>query len=186
MLVVFSCKKNTATPKPKGYYQFDFPVQDSLQQFELPVCDFNFSYPNYVIIEQDSLFFNEKPDHPCWLNIQYKMLNGTVHVSYKPLSKNTITELTEDYHRMKYEHVSKADYIDEAQIQNTEKQLYGLLSEVGGNVASAYQFYITDSTEHFVRGSLYFKAEANADSLQPAVEFVKKDVLNMLNSWEWK
>lgn len=185
-LLFFSCENTNYAPKPRGFYQFDFPITDSLVNFQMQSCDFSFQYPNHVIIEQDTLFFDEKPDHPCWLNLEYKSLNGTVHMSYKPLNQNDLVHLTEDYHMMKNKHVIKADYIDEAEINNNKKQIYGLLSEVGGNVASAYQFYLTDSTNHYVRGALYFKSEANADSLRPAVNFVKQDVLDILNSWEWK
>lgn len=180
------CGKPNYSPKPMGFYRFDYPVSDSLVQFSMNVCDFTFRYPDYILIEKDTLFFDEKPDHPCWLNLKYKMLNGTIHMSYKPLKSNSLVALTEDYHTMKNKHVIKASFIDEAEIKDEKKHIYGLISEVGGNVASAYQFYITDSSEHFLRGALYFKTEANADSLKPAVEFVKEDIIKMLHTWKWK
>lgn len=183
---IVGCKQNTPTPKPKGYFRIDLPVKDSVRTFFMDVCDFTFQYPNYADIEQDTLYFDEKPDHPCWLNIQYPMLNGMVHMSYKPLSENNLEQLTEDYHRMKNKHVVKADFIDDAEIRDTVNHKYGLISSVGGNVASAYQFYITDSVHHYVRGSLYFKTQANADSLKPSVQFVRTDLIDMMESWQWK
>lgn len=179
------CKKETFTPKPRGYFRLEFPTADSNKVFTHTACDFTFSYPDYVSIEQDTLFFDEKPDHPCWLNVNYPSLNATIHMSYKPLRKNNLVDLTEDYHKMKSEHVTRADYIDEAVLYDSLKHNYGLLSKIGGDVASTYQFYLTDSSKHFVRGALYFKTEANVDSLQPALDFVKKDLLQMLDTWQW-
>lgn len=186
VLGMMACKKDPPVPKPKGYFKFDFPEPSKQRTFDFSDCKFTFEYPDYVEIEQDTLYFNEKPDDPCWLNVKYPTLNGIVHMSYKPLSKNSFVELTEDYHRLKFKHSVKADFIDDAIINAPEKGVYGMISEVGGNVASAYQFYLTDSTEHYVRGALYFRAAANADSLKPAVEFVKKDLVELFGTWEWE
>lgn len=186
LISFFSCKKEPLVPKPIGYYKMDFPEKKAVEQFRMEQCNFTFQYPDYAVVEQDTLFFNEKPEDPCWLNIKYPMLNGMVHMSYKSLKKNELTQLSEDYHRMKNKHVVKADYIDDAVIKDDEKKVHGLVSQVGGDVASAYQFYITDSTNHFVRGSLYFRTSPNADSLKPAVLFVREDLVKMLESWEWK
>jgi len=182
----FGCKQDPLVPKPKGYFKLDFPDRGNYEQFQMAECDFVFNHPTYVIVEKDTLFFNEKPDDPCWLNVKYPMLNGVVHMSYKSLQQNELNQLTEDYHRMKNKHVIKADFIDDAVIRDGSKNLFGLVSQVGGDVASAHQFYITDSTNHFVRGSLYFRTPPNADSLKPAVLFVREDLVNMLESWQWK
>lgn len=180
-----SCKSEPLVPKPKGYFRIEFPTQDSLIQFHSDDCNFSFKYPSYVQVERDTLFFDEKPEDPCWLNLKYPTLNAIVHLSYKSLGKNELYQLTEDYHRMKNKHVVKADYIDEEEIRDTTKHIYGLISQVGGDVASAYQFYITDSATNFVRGSLYFRNEPNADSLQPALIFVRDDIVEILRSWQW-
>lgn len=183
----FSCKKETFYPKPRGYYQFDFPNKNKDNRLQLEACAFSFQYPDYILIEQDSTYFDSKPDHPCWLNMKYPSLNGTIHMSYKELnSKQNLIELTEDYHKMTNKHVIKAEFIDDVVLKNEQKNIYGLLNNVGGNVASTYQFYITDSTNHFVRGSLYFKTKPNVDSLKPAIQFVYKDLTKMLDSWDWK
>ncbi len=184
-LSCLACKKEPLLPKPIGYHKLDLPQRGTYSDFKMQECDFTFKHPDYVIVEQDTLFFDEKPEDPCWLNIKYPTLNGMVHMSYKPLQKNDLNQLTEDYHRMKNKHVIKADYIDDAVINDPEKQIYGLVSQVGGNVASAYQFYITDSSKNYVRGSLYFRAQPNVDSLKPALDFVREDVVKMLESWEW-
>ncbi len=184
-LSLTGCKLNY-TPKPKGYFKIDLPKAEKVVQLNYSQCDFTFQYPDYARIERDTLFFDEPPDHPCWLNMHYDDLNGIVHMSYKPLQSNKLDDLTEDYHRMKFEHSVKADFIDDFTLTNPEKDVYGLMSAVGGDVASSYQFYLTDSSKHFVRGSLYFKAHPNVDSLKPVINFVKKDIEGMIASWEWR
>jgi len=180
-----SCKKEPLIPKPIGYHKIDLPERTGYSDFTMDECNFTFKYPDYVYVEQDTLFFDQKPEDPCWLNVRYPSLNGMVHMSYKSLKSNDLNQLTEDYHRLKNKHVVKADYIDDAVILDSQKKLYGLVSQVGGNVASAYQFYLTDSSTNYVRGSLYFRAQPNADSLKPAVDFVREDLVEMLASWEW-
>jgi len=153
-----SCKNEPLIPKPIGYHKIDLPERTGYSDFTMDECNFTFKYPDYVYVEQDTLFFDQKPEDPCWLNVRYPSLNGMVHMSYKSLKSNDLNQLTE---------------------------VYGLVSQVGGNVASAYQFYLTDSSKNYVRGSLYFRAQPNADSLKPAVDFVREDLVEMLASWEW-
>lgn len=187
LIVAFlSCKKEIPLPKPKAYPRFDFPTQQGSIPFSTADCPFTFRYPDYVTIERDTLFFNETPDDPCWLNIKYSSLQGMIHLSYKSLQKHKLQTLTEEYHRLKNEHVRVAQYIDDSEIKDSKRAIYGLLSDLGGDTASAHQFYITDSTNHFIRGSLYFRSPPNADSLKPANLFVRKDILKLLESWEWQ
>jgi len=67
-----------------------------------------------------------------------------------------------------------------------DKKVYGLLFEIDGPVASPIQFFLTDSTTHFLRGSLYFKDVVNRDSIQPVFEFVKEDLEVFFESFTWK
>ena len=57
---------------------------------------------------------------------------------------------------------------------------------IEGPAASPFQFYLTDSTHHFLRGALYFKSEAKPDSLKPMIEFMKTDIIEMINTFAWK
>jgi len=185
-ILISACKSDPPVPKPRGYDKINLPQSDGQTNFEFKDCSFTFEYPNHLRVEQDTLYFNERPEDPCWLNLVYPEINGVVHMSYKPLAKNDFGALTEEYHKMTYKHVVKADYIDNIDLKSEERNFYGLMNRVGGNVASAYQFYLTDSSEHFVRGALYFNASPNADSLGPAVTFVKDDLLEIFDTWEWK
>lgn len=120
------------------------------------------------------------------MDIELKPFNGQIHLSYKPISdKDKLAELMEDAHKLTTKHVVKADYIDDFAIKN-ENNVSGMLYEIGGNTASALQFYLTDEEEHFIRGSLYFRSTPNADSLQPILDFVRKDIDRLISTFEWK
>jgi gliding motility-associated lipoprotein GldD len=83
-------------------------------------------------------------------------------------------------------HITKADAINEQLINDSEKRIFGIFYDLKGNTASAVQFYVTDSTKHYLRGSLYFEAEPNADSLAPVIEFFREDVIHLIETLKWK
>ena len=69
---------------------------------------------------------------------------------------------------------------------NPKKRVFGSMYYITGNAASQIQFHITDSTKNFIKGSLYFYAKPNYDSILPAVDYVKKDILRLVETLEWK
>jgi gliding motility-associated lipoprotein GldD len=118
--------------------------------------------------------------------VLYKPFNARLHLSYKPLSnKIQLNGYTEDEHNMVYKHTVKAEEISEDLIK-TNNDVYGIYYELAGNTATAIEFYVTDSTKHFLRGALYFKTRINRDSLDPMIEFLKTDVHKMIQTLKWK
>src|SRR5690606_14496912 len=109
-------------------------------------------------------------------------------ISYKPINnQQSFSQLLEDSHEMSFSaHSKRADYIGEQPFEFEEHRVYGILYDVGGNAASAYQFIATDSVKHFMRGALYFDVSPNADSLKPANEFLRQDIVHLLESLRWK
>ncbi|HXH20007.1 MAG TPA: gliding motility lipoprotein GldD [Chitinophagales bacterium] len=172
------------TPKPRGYFRIELP-EKSYRQYSSDECPFRFQYPVYAAIERDTMFFDEPAENPCWLNIDFKDLGGKIHLSYKEISEqNSLSKLLEDSHKLTFKHTSKAQYIDETSLKN-EHGVSGILYEIGGNAASNAQFFLTDSLRHYIRGSLYFSATPNEDSLAPVIQFVKEDMIRMIESFEW-
>lgn len=184
IIIFFSCNSEY-TPRPKGYPRVVFPNKE-YQSFSSEFCPFTFDYPKYAEISRDTIFLDTIPDNPCWLNINFPDFAGTIYLSYKPIDKkNSLEQLVEDAHKMTFKHTVKAESI-EAQNINTPNNVYGLFYDVGGNAASSVQFFVTDSTQHCLRGALYFNTQTNADSLAPVIDFVKKDVVNLINTLKWK
>lgn len=183
-LAGISCNNNY-TPKPRGYYKITLPPR-GYSHFENGDCPFTFDYPSYGVINRDSVFLDTVPENPCWLNITFPSLNGNLYLSYKEIGgKNTLGKLIEDSHKLTFKHTIKADYIEENTL-STPNDVYGVLYDVGGNAASALQFFVTDSSEHFLRGSLYFYNTPNADSIAPVVNFIKPDVIRLIQTLRWK
>lgn len=142
-----------------------------------PDCPFTLEVSKYSYLE----FFE---DTPCWFNIVYPDLDAKIHLTYKPV-KNNLREFIEESRSFAYEHQIKANRINSKTIIDKDKKVYGLIYNLGGNVASPYQFYVTDSTDHFLRGSLYFRAHPNSDSIAPALNYVKEDMEYLLENFSW-
>ena len=140
----------------------------------------------YGNIVKDTLFFDAKPENPWWINVDIPGLNGKIYLSYKVVGRqNNLNKLIDDAFKLTYKHTYKASSIDEEEIR-TPNRVYGLLYDVGGNAASAKQFYVTDSGSHFLRGALYFYAAPNADSLAPVHKFLQEDIWHLVNTLKWK
>ncbi|RYF80686.1 MAG: gliding motility lipoprotein GldD [Chitinophagaceae bacterium] len=169
------------SPKPRGYYRINFP-EKGYQQYD-GSCPFSFEYPKYATVKPDE----KRGAKPCWINVEYPQFNGILHLSYEPLtSKAVFNELTEDAHTFAFKHTVKATSIDEGYISYTDRKVYGVYYTIDGNAASSVQFFLTDSTKHYLRGALYFNSEPRLDSIQPVLDFVKRDVDVMIKSFRWK
>ncbi|WP_439181792.1 gliding motility lipoprotein GldD [Carboxylicivirga taeanensis] len=173
-----SACQQKSTPKPRGYFRIDLP-EKSYQPLE-KLYPYQFEYPNYAKVVPDT----SKNAEAYWLNIIFPEFNGQIHVSYKPIQDN-FNMLMEDSRKLVYKHTIKADAINERIFYDASKQVTGILYEIKGNAASPLQFFATDSLNHFIRGSLYFNAKPNQDSLAPVINFVEKDVVRIMETIRW-
>lgn len=174
------------SPKPRGYFRVELPKKEYRPYRS--VYPFTFEYPVYAQIEQDSTPARTTLQKMQYkLNMQFKQFNGTLHLSYQPItSKKIFNELIEDAHKLAFKHTVKATGIDEGRINFPERKVYGLYYTIDGNAASAVQFFVTDSVRHYLRGALYFNESPQFDSIQPVLNFVKKDVDVMIKTLRWK
>jgi len=181
-LMLAACGGNhDYSPKPRGYYRIPFPKKE--YQPYVSDCPFTFVYPKYAYVEAD----HEKGARPCWVNIKFPQFNGTLHLSYEQItSKDSFNKLVEEAHTFAFKHTVKATSIDEGVIAYPDRKLYGIYYTIDGNAASSAQFYLTDSTKHYLRCSLYFYNEPRIDSIQPVLTFIKKDMDVMIGSFRWK
>ncbi len=171
-------------PKPRLYPKVNYPAK-SYVAFDEDYCSFGFERPVYSEVKQDKYFFEGKPLDPCWFDLKMDTLNSVVHFSYLPIkNRSHFDELIKDAFRLVNEHNKKAEYRQDQKIAN-DKGTGGMLFEVDGPVATPLQFFLTDSTRHFLRGSLYFNAKVNPDSIAPIYEFIKEDIYHILSTFEW-
>jgi gliding motility-associated lipoprotein GldD len=170
---------NDYTPKPRGFQRFEFPSKSYIKFSS--ECPFGFDIPVYANAEKDMYPGAEN----CWYNINYTPYFATLHLSYKPIkSKADYVKLTEESRSLVYKHTIKADEIFETYISN--HYLTGMLYELSGNTATNFQFFVTDSSHHYLRGALYFNAKTNTDSVAPVLDFLKTDIIHMIESLRWK
>jgi gliding motility-associated lipoprotein GldD len=183
---VSSCRPKVFTPKQPGYFRVDTPMQHAYQPFNNASFPYSFEYPVYGLIERDSAFFREKADNPYWLNINVPQLGGMINLTYKHFNnKAEFDRIVEDCYNLSFFHHEKADFIDE-HLFRTAEGASGIIYVVGGNAASKYQFTITDSVQHFIRGDLYFYVTTNADSLRPANDFLFQDIQHLIQTLHFK
>ena len=178
-LLVLSCN-SSYMPKPRGYFRIDFP-EKKYSKFDT-TFPFTFEYPVYSTIVADQ----SKGAEPYWINIVYKPFNAQLHISFKVI-QNNLQKYLEDTRMLVNKHIPKANSITRREYSDPVQKVYGLIYEIkGSEAASACQFYVTDSTDNFVRGALYFDLVPNNDSLAPVIDFLKSDIEHMINTFKWK
>lgn len=185
-LILQSCNDEPViTPKPRGFPKVTYP-EKSYQPFDESYCEFSFEYPKYAKIEKSNSFFDERPTNECWFDISIPHFDAKIHCTYSSIDKKETGEkLKADAFELAHKHNIKAKYIEEINI-DTKNGAKGIAFNLEGEVASPFQFFVTDEENHFVRGSLYFNTEVAPDSLAPIFSFVKKDIEHMINTLEWK
>ncbi|WP_240935502.1 gliding motility lipoprotein GldD [Hymenobacter sp. HDW8] len=169
------------TPKPKGYNRIDLPPH-SYQQ--LPSGrPYTFEYSQHARILRDSSYLAQ----PNWINIYYPKLGANVQITYTNVQQNPklYNKMMEDARKLTSKHQIKASAIDES-IMQTPSGMKVAVFELAGDVPSQFQFYTTDSTKHFFRGALYFPIATANDSLAPIIDYVKKDIVQMLNTLKYQ
>jgi gliding motility-associated lipoprotein GldD len=183
--LILACNSDYSIGKKKGYFRIDFP-EKKYQSFNMPGYPYSFEYPVYATVTKDSMFFEDKAGD-WWINVDIPRFGGRIHVSYKQIGpQNLFDSLVDDAFKLAYrKHVDVSSGIEETVIQ-TPNNIGGMYFELGGNTATANQFFLTDTTKHFLRGALYFDAAPNADSLGIVNDFLKKDLLHLINTLKWK
>ncbi|HEX7413179.1 MAG TPA: gliding motility lipoprotein GldD [Bacteroidia bacterium] len=170
---------NTIAPKPRAFYRLNFP-EKKYKTYD-SICPFTFQTPIYSFVENDK----SKNAQPCWLNIKYPLYKAQLYVSYNDLN-NDLAKHLNDSRELAIRHQVKASGLDEQVLINDSAHVFGLLYDISGNSASAIQFYITDSTTHFLRGSLYFDCPPNIDSLKIVIDYLRIDIMHMIETFKWK
>jgi gliding motility-associated lipoprotein GldD len=201
LIAVTACN-SPFTPKPRSYFRIDLP-EKKYQLFDEPGYPYSFEYPVYGKVSKDSSMFDESPDNPYWINIDFAQFAGRVYMSYKTIGGNSVYKvktaggykdsivrnsfegLRDEAFKMSFKHSLKASSIDDS-LFRTSNNVSGVYFSVGGNAATANQFFVTDTARHFLRGALYFDASPNSDSLAPVNAFLREDMKHIINTFRWK
>jgi gliding motility-associated lipoprotein GldD len=182
-LICFSCGNDTL-PKPNAYLRLDYP-KASYKTFD---PGFPFTFEKNELATEIKARILTSDSTSLGIDIIYPTLKGTIYLTYKKVqnSEERLKSLLRDAQSFTQEHTQKADAIFEQIYENKEKRVFGMFYEVGGNAASQSQFYVTDSVNHFLSGSLYFYAKPNYDSILPAAIYLQKDIQQIMETVRWK
>ena len=184
LTIIFLACNSSYTPKPKGYYKINFPEKKYLL-FNQAGYPYSFEYPVYANVVKDSTFFGEVTENPWWINVDFPQFQGRIYVSYKKIGENKFDTLVKHSFTLTEKHTSKAYSIEDTAI-STIHNIHGMFFTIGGDVATANQFFLTDSIKHFLRGALYFDATPNTDSLGIVNSFLLEDMKHMVNTFKWR
>lgn len=180
IMVAASCSKDY-TPKPKGYNRI--PLPDTAYRPLPDSLPYKFEYSQYATLLKDTSWIRGKH----WVEINYPTLKANIHITYKKLmnSEQLLKEYLNDSYVLTAKHQIKANAINET-IATTKDGKVAVIAEIEGEVPSQFQFTMTDSSKNFLRGALYFNTQVQNDSLKPAINFMKKEMMRIVNTLEWK
>jgi gliding motility-associated lipoprotein GldD len=199
---IMACNE-TYTSKKRGYYRIDFPERE-YRLYNEPGVPYSFEYPAYATIVKDSTYFDSTPENPYWRNIDFPQFNARIFLSYKIIGGKTFyktkmpdgnyrdsaginrfDKLVNDAFNLTNKNEAVATSIKDS-LFTTANGITGIFFRVGGNAATARQFFMSDTSQHFIRGALYFDTTPNADSLKPVQDFLQQDIDHIINTFKWK
>lgn len=175
-----SCGGNEISiPKPPTYLRMNLPRHN--YKLYSNSCPYMFEISEIFQVED----VMDESGLSCHKEIKLGPLNGVIHFSYinmvEPLSRYV------NYSNDKVdEHKIKANSIEDVNIIREEDRVFGTFFELKGDVATPFQFYLTDSTKRFVSGVVYFNCVPNYDSLKPSLDYLKLDLMKLVNTFKWK
>lgn len=176
----FSCSSDYQ-PKPKGYNRLILPKEE--YQLLPDTLPYTFEYSKHAKLLRDTSWISERH----WVEIYYPELKANIHITYKKVmgKEAVLKELLNDAYNLTSKQQIKANAIDEV-ITKTPSGKTAVIAEIAGEVPSQFQFTMTDSSRNFLRGALYFNTKVQNDSLAPAIEFMKKETMHLINTLQWK
>lgn len=178
-LFIFACQSEY-TPKPNGYNRFDMPPHEYTSLAD--TLPYDFDYSAHARVLSDTSWISDEN----WIEINYPEYKANIHITYKEiLNEDSLRDYLDDAYFLTAKHQIKAYAIDES-IARTPSGKTVVYAEIEGEVPSQFQWFSTDSTRHFLRGALYFNTQVQNDSLKPAIDYIKKDIVHMMNTLRWQ
>lgn len=180
VIVVFtnSCDNSELSiPKPFANLRVEFPerVYTTMEGD----CPYTFELASYMSVTSPDL------NNPCHKDISLGQFNGALHLSYVPIQNNLNELIAYSIDKVK-EHQVRASAIEDTLFLNNDKRIFGTFYEFYGNAATPFQFHFTDSSKHFIRGTVYFNTIPNFDSIYPVLQYVKDDLKHLIQSATWQ
>jgi gliding motility-associated lipoprotein GldD len=180
LFLLLSCNESISIPKPPTYLRLNLPEHEYVLFSE--TCPYEFEAAKIFKIRAVT---DEKGQMTCHKDIDLGPLNGVIHFSYIEM-ENPLADYVNFAINKVDEHKVKATAIEDTNFIRPNDRVFGTFFELQGDVASPFQFYLTDSTNRFVSGVVYLNSAPNYDSLRPSLEYLKQDLYKMMSSFRWK
>jgi len=181
IVLSISCD-NDPLPKPKAFLRLDYPKP----KYKEVKTNLPFTFEKNSIAKNIETIKVSSDQNTLGVEINYPSIKGTIFLTYKKINKLNLQRYIIDAQNITQTHAKRADAIIGQPFVSFKNSVYGMLYEVEGNAASQYQFYVTDSINHFLTGSLYFYVKPNYDSILPAADYLKKDIQHIMETLKWK
>lgn len=182
LFVLFICScEGSYVPKPKGYNRIDLPQHSYMATPD--TLPYRFEYSEAATLERHKSPMATKN----WIDLKYYDLGGEIQLTYLPIrnGEKDLISMVNDAFRLASKHQVKASGIERAEIK-VDSITSATIFKLQGEVPSQFQFFATDSSNHFLRGALYFRTSTKNDSLEPVIDFIGEDMLHMINTLSWK
>jgi len=178
-VLLYSCQEEVFTPKPRGYYRID--IKDTTYQSLQGDYPYTFEYSKAAFVDE------ERRPEKYWINLIYPELNSILFITYRTVDDTNLSYLIDDSRLLAFKQIVKADDIIESHIIDSAAHLYGRIYEtVGNDAACSFQFWVTDREKHFFRASLYLSNTPQNDSLAPIIDYLKKDMFHLVETFGWR
>ena len=177
-LLLFACGEDTFIPKPPTYLRLELP--DHTYENYKDSCQYSFDLPSIYTVEKAPISDGEA----CHRRIQLGPLNGTIYFRHWDMTQSLayyVNNANDEIDR----HKGKARSVEDNRIIRDQDDVYGTLFHLKGDVATPFQFYLTDSTDHFVYGEVLFNSAPNYDSLKPSLDYLRQDLDQLLETFKW-
>jgi gliding motility-associated lipoprotein GldD len=173
--VLFASCEDAVVVKPSAKLRLEYP--EPVYHQAKTNCPYSFE-------KNEMADLKVKPN--CAMNVSYPEMNATLYLTYIPVNNRNLDSLLVDAQKLTYDHNLKAQAIFEQPRVDSLHNVYGMFYAIEGNAATQSQFYVTDSVQHFVQGSLYFNAKPNYDSIYPAVMYLRNDIRHIMETIQWE
>lgn len=182
LLILISACGETQSPRPKAYPRVYFP-EKAYKEFDSAHCGYVFQKPVYSQMLKEEKYTEGQP---CWFNLYFPDFDATLHISYHEYANsNEFDSLFEDTRKLVYKHIVRADDIEEIEVDSKSDRLSGLIFQLKGNTATNFNFYLTDNEYRYFRGALYFNSKTETDSIAPAYQYLREDMLHLISTFKW-
>lgn len=194
ILIIVSCSEDNFIPKPPTHLMVDLPAH-AYQKFS-DTIHYSFDIPKIWSKTNDpkriynGFYRGHRRDPNDNRSLTFYLgdkINGEIHFQYTQIdSTNTLSKLVFETFKIKDEHKMRSQNPNEIKIIDKKRKVYGILFEFIGNSAVNFEFLLTDSTKNFVRSGLELRTTPNYDSLQPTLNYIKTDLIHLINTFQWE